>query len=79
MPDNDSVGVVLVGTLFTLSHAEGDVMKPRLLSKLVEGSIIFHSDVDNGVSSHPETWIQAYETSEIIYFKRDHFIKLWEE
>lgn len=57
MPDNDSVGVVLIGTLFALSHAEENVMKPRLLFKIVEGSILFHPEIDNGQTSHPETWI----------------------
>ncbi len=40
------VGVVLIGTLFVLSHAEEDVMRPRLLFKCVEGSIIGHEDSD---------------------------------
>lgn len=31
------VGVVLVGTIFVLSHAEVDIMKPRLLFKCNEG------------------------------------------
>ena len=31
------VGVVLVGTIFVLSHAEADIMKPRLLFKCNEG------------------------------------------
>jgi hypothetical protein len=31
------VGVVLVGTIFVLSHAEQDIMKPRLLFKCNEG------------------------------------------
>jgi hypothetical protein len=42
------VGVVLSGTLFVLSHAEEDVMRPRLLFKSVEGHIIGHEDSDNG-------------------------------
>lgn len=48
MPDSDSVGVVLIGTLFAVSHADENVMKPRLLFKMVEGSILFHPEVDNG-------------------------------
>lgn len=79
MPDNDTVGVVIVGTLFALSHADANVLKPRLLFKLVEGSILFHRDVDNGITSHAETWMQAYETTEIIFFKRAHFQKMWDE
>jgi len=46
MPNSDTVGVVLVGTLLALSHADADVMKPRLLFKCIEGSIIFHEDAD---------------------------------
>jgi hypothetical protein len=55
------VGVVLSGTLYVLSHAEEDVMRPRLLFKSLEGHIIGHDDIDNGQSCHSETWIVAYE------------------
>jgi hypothetical protein len=72
------VGVLVTGTIFALSHAESsDVLKPRLLSKLVEGAVLFYDIVDNGVSSHSETWLLAYETSEVIYFKREHFLEIW--
>ena len=73
MPEKDTVGVVLVGTLFALSHAHTDVMKPRLLFKCVEGHIIFHEGTDSGVTCHPETWVEAYEHSEVIFFKKEHF------
>jgi hypothetical protein len=72
------VGVVLVGTIFVLSHAELDIMKPRLLFKCNEGSIIGNENLDNGVSSHSETWLLAYENSEIIFFKKEHFQRIWD-
>lgn len=79
MSNEETVGIVLVGTLFALSHAQADVMKPRLLSKCVEGAIIFHPEADNGISSHPETWLVAYESSEVIFFSRKNFATMWNE
>ena len=67
------VGVVLSGTLFVLSHAEEDVMRPRLLFKCLEGHIIGHEESDNGQTCFSETWIVAYEKSEIIYLKKEAF------
>lgn len=78
LADNDDcVGVVLVGTIFAVSHGQGDIKKPKLLFKCVEGTILFHPDSDNGVTSHPETWLLAYEPCEVIYLSRKHFQKMW--
>lgn len=78
LPSEDHVGVVLFGTLFAIAHSGISVMKPRILFKCVEGSIIGHPDLDNGASSHSETWLTAYETTEIIFFKKEHFQRLWD-
>ena len=52
-------------------------MKPRLLFKCIEGSIIGFPDVDNGESSNAETWLVAQEQTEIIFFKKEAFMRLW--
>jgi hypothetical protein len=70
--------VVLVGTIFVLSHAELDIMKPRLLFKCNEGAIIGNDHLDNGVTCHSETWMLAYESTEVIFFKKDHFQRIWD-
>ncbi len=72
------MGVVLVGTIFVLSHAEVDIMKPRLLFKCNEGQIIGNEDLDQGVSSHSESWLLTYENTEVIFFKKEHFQKIWD-
>lgn len=72
------MGVVLNGKIFAISHAEVDVLKPRLMSKITEGGILFYEDADVGMSSHSENWLIAYENTEVIYFKRSDFMKIWD-
>ena len=54
------------------------MLKPRLMSKITEGSILFYEDADAGMSSHSENWLIAYENTEVIYFKRSDFAKIWD-
>jgi hypothetical protein len=61
-----------------LSHAEEDTLKPRLLFKCIEGQIIGNEESDNGATSHSETWLLAYENSEVIFLKKDNFQKIWD-
>ena len=73
---NEKVGVIITGSVFVRTHSY-DMMKPRLLFKAVEGGILGHSDTDNGVTNDAQTWILVQEHTEIAFFKKNCFNKLW--
>lgn len=78
MPSEEWVGVVLCGSILAISHANANCMKPRLLFKCIEGTILGHPTVDNGDTSNSETWLLTFETTEVIFLKREHFERMWD-
>lgn len=61
------VGIVTRGSIFIKTHSY-EILKPRTLSKCVEGTIIGCSKIDNGITNNSQTWLIANEPTEVLFF-----------
>ena len=76
---NEQVGIITSGSLRIKSHCIDGMLNPVTIAKLSVGKIIGHES-DNRVSTSSQTWIISFdEGTEILFFDKQAFNKLWEE
>ncbi|CDW86062.1 tpr domain containing protein [Stylonychia lemnae] len=75
---NKRVGIITNGSVSVRNHTE-QIMKPRILCKALEGQILGYDEIDKeNMSTHSQTWLVALETTEIVFFKKETFKKIWD-
>jgi hypothetical protein len=77
----DRIGVVLNGSVMIKNHPGSNLCKPRVLLKAVEGHIIGFREGETcgNLTCDPLTWIITHGSiTEIIWFKKHLFLKLWD-
>lgn len=73
---NDRVGIITHGSVRVKSH-DDEMLNPTVLCKYGKGKILGHLS-DNGVTTHAQSWIISYDDcTEILFFTREEFEKLW--